>query len=231
MAGEATRPGTGAGAPARTPREERRVRRLVHVGGGVLRALAATWRVRVVGGEHLQRLRQARQPFVFACWHGELLALLWHHRRQGVHVLVSEHRDGELVARVAEGLGFGTVRGSTTRGGGRALLRLSRLLQEGHEVAVTPDGPRGPARQYAPGALVAAQRGGAPVLLVSMAVDRAWRLRSWDRFVIPKPFARITVAYGEPAWVAGGTPREAAAETDRFTLLHEAVSRLAQASA
>lgn len=203
------------------------MRRLVFLGGGVLRALAGTWRVRVVGGEHIAKLRQARQPFVFACWHGELLPLIWHHRRQGVAVLVSEHRDGELIARVAAGLGFSTVRGSTTRGGGRALLALSRLLQEGREVAVTPDGPRGPARTYAPGALVAAQRAGAPVLIVSMSVDRAWRLRSWDRFVIPKPFARITVAYGEPVWVTGATPREAAAETDRFTALHEAVSRLA----
>ena len=217
-----------AGTPARSARDERKLRRLVLVGGGVLRALAATWRIRVVGGEHLTGLRRARQPFVFACWHGELLALLWHHRRQGVHVLISEHRDGELVARVAEGLGFATVRGSTTRGGGRALLALSRLLQEGKEIAVTPDGPRGPARAYAPGALVAAQRAGAPLLLVSMAVDRAWRLRSWDRFLIPKPFARITVAYGEPAYVAGGTPREAAAETGRFTDLLEAVSRLAR---
>lgn len=222
------RPATGERAARPVdPAAERRLRRLVWAGGGVLRALAATWRIRVVGGEHIERLRREERPFVFACWHGELLPLLWHHRKQGVHVLISEHRDGELVARVAEGLGFRTVRGSTSRGGGRALLTLSRLLEGGHEIAFTPDGPRGPARRYAPGALVAAQRAGAPVLPVAAAASRAWRLRSWDRFLVPQPFARVTVAYAPPAYVEGATPREAAAETARFEALHDVASRLA----
>lgn len=203
------------------------MRYIVGAGGAVLRALAHSWRMRVVGGEHIAGLRQAGQPFVFACWHGELLPLLWHHRRQGVHVLISEHRDGELVARLAQGLGFSTVRGSTSRGAGRALLALSRLLESGREIAITPDGPRGPARVYAPGALIAAQRAGAPVVPVTVAVQSAWRLRSWDRFMIPKPFTRVTVVYGPPAYVHGASAREAAAETERFAALHEAAGRLA----
>ena len=86
--------------------------------------------------------------FIFALWHGQLLPLLWHHREEGVLVLISEHRDGELVARTAQSLGYGLIRGSSTRGAERALISLVRELQAGHEVAITPDGPRGPARDF-----------------------------------------------------------------------------------
>jgi lysophospholipid acyltransferase (LPLAT)-like uncharacterized protein len=217
--------------PARTPAQERKVARQVGAGLAALRVLARTWRITVVHDEPLRHLRAERRPVILSCWHGELLPLIWHHRAQGISILVSEHRDGEIIARVAERIGFGTVRGSTSRGGGRALLALVRVLNAGGDVAVTPDGPRGPARQYAPGALVAAQRAAAPVLPVAAWVDRAWRLRSWDRFVVPKPFARIVVAYGDPAYVTAATPREAAEQTARFATLHAEAERRAAAAA
>jgi lysophospholipid acyltransferase (LPLAT)-like uncharacterized protein len=140
--------------------------------------------------------------------------LLWFHRDQGVRILVSEHRDGEIIATVAESLGYGTIRGSTTRGGERALLSLIRVLEEGLEVAVTPDGPRGPAWRYQPGALVAAARARVPILPIAAYVDRAWRLRSWDRFIVPKPFATVTVAYGDPVMVDADSARTAATQAD-----------------
>jgi lysophospholipid acyltransferase (LPLAT)-like uncharacterized protein len=121
------------------------------------------------------------------------------------------------------------VRGSTYRGADRALVGLVRELRAGHDVAVTPDGPRGPAGHFAPGALVAAQRGGAPIVSVAVAATRAWRLRSWDGFIIPKPFARVTVAYGT-ATVHGETGREAAAEVPRFQELMELTTRRAALS-
>jgi lysophospholipid acyltransferase (LPLAT)-like uncharacterized protein len=193
------------------------------VGRGFLHVLARTWRVRVINGDYVRDLRRARNPFIFALWHGHLLPLLWHHRGEGVLVLISEHRDGELVARTAESLGYGLIRGSTTRGAERALITLVRELQAGHEVAITPDGPRGPAATFASGALVAAQRSDSFILPVAASADRAWRLRSWDRFMIPKPFARVTVAYGAPAKVLATTPRAAAEEGPRFErLLNEA---------
>lgn len=216
------------GAPRSDVAEARRVGRIVWAGGLVLRLLGRTWRIRTVGAEGFVSLRRQGIPVIFALWHGELLPLLWQHRGEGVHVLISEHRDGEVVARMAERLGFRTVRGSTTRGGGRALLTLARLLQEGGEIAITPDGPRGPARRWAPGALVAAQRAGTPIVTVAVSVDRAWRLRSWDRFLIPMPFARITVAYGEPTRVAGASAREAAREAERFEEMHARVEALAR---
>lgn len=191
------------------------------LGTGVLHVLARTWRFRVVNGQALARLREEGRGFVFSLWHGQLLPLLWHHRGEGVLVLISEHRDGELVARAAASLGFGLIRGSTTRGAGRALIALGRALRDGKEVAITPDGPRGPPRRYAPGALVAAQRSESFILPVVAVADRAWRLRSWDRFMIPKPFARVTVGYGEPAKIMASSPREAAAESRRFEELME----------
>jgi hypothetical protein len=117
---------------------------------------------------------------------------------------------------VVRAFGLETVRGSTSRGGARALLELVATLRRGRDVAVTPDGPRGPRHEFAPGALVAAQRAGAAVIGVAAHVDRAWRLRSWDAFEIPKPFARITVAYTPARGVPGGSARDAAAAAPAF---------------
>lgn len=204
-----------------------RSRLTLFLGKGVLGALARTWRFRVVNGERVQDLRAAGQPFIFSLWHGHLLPLLWFHKRQSVSILISEHRDGELIARTAQWLGYGLIRGSTTHGAERALLSLVRELESGREVAITPDGPRGPARTFAPGALIAAQRSRSPILPVAAAADRAWRLGSWDRFVIPKPFARITVAYGDPTMVDAASARAAATEGPRFEALMNAAAELA----
>jgi lysophospholipid acyltransferase (LPLAT)-like uncharacterized protein len=191
--------------------------------------LGKTWRIRRVNQARIAELRQQRVPIVFALWHGDMLPLLYVHRDEGVSVLISEHRDGELIARVAESLGFRTVRGSTSRGAARALVGIVRVLESGRDIAVTPDGPRGPAHAFAPGALIAAQRASVPVIAVGVAVRRAWRLKSWDRFVIPKPFARVTVAYSEPVRLDMPHARAAAQETSRFESLMGEMERLANA--
>lgn len=195
----------------------------------VIKALGHTWRMRVVHGEHFDRLAAARTPFIFALWHGQLLPLLWHHRRQRVAILISEHRDGEIIARVAQALGYETVRGSSSRGAERALLGLIRELKRGVTIAITPDGPRGPARQFAPGALIASQRSGAPILPIAAAASRAWRLRSWDRFMIPGPFARVTVAYAPAVAVTAASARDAVAEAPRFQRMLDETGTLAGA--
>ena len=124
----------------------------IRVGTWLIRALASTWRFRVVNDASYRALRANGKPFIFAFWHGELLPLLYVHRGQRVAIVISSHRDGEIVAGVAERLGMRTIRGSSTRGAARALLGLVRELESGGEVAVTPDGPRGPARRFASGA-------------------------------------------------------------------------------
>lgn len=176
--------------------------------GALLRLLAATWRVEVVGREHLAATQDAGRAFVFALWHRTLLPLLWWHRRQGVTLLVSRHADGALVAASAARMGYHLVRGSTSRGGAAALRGLVRALVAGRTVAVTPDGPRGPARVVKPGVLAAAERGRAAILPVAAGASSAWELRSWDRLLIPRPFARVRIAYGPALELA---PRRASA--------------------
>ena len=197
------------------------------LGRGVLRALGMTWRIRLVNTGPLTELRKTKQGFVFSLWHGQMLPLLWHHRDEGIVVLISEHRDGELVARAAAGLGFGLIRGSSTRGADRALISIIREVQAGKEVAITPDGPKGPTEKFAPGALIAAQRADCFIVTLGVTTNRAWRLKSWDRFMIPKPFARVTIAYGDPVKVLASSPRKAAEEGPRFEALMGDAVRMA----
>ena len=189
---------------------------LLPIGRALIGLLARTWRVRVRNDEGWRRLAAEKKPWIFALWHSTLLPIAIQHNDQGIAVLVSQHRDGELIARTLAAWGNSTVRGSTTRGGSRALLAMIKELERGVVVAVTPDGPRGPALKFQAGTLIAAQRANVPVVPILMHADRAWRLRSWDRFIIPKPFARLTIAYGDPVMVNGTTPREASEEAARF---------------
>jgi lysophospholipid acyltransferase (LPLAT)-like uncharacterized protein len=200
-----------------TPEEkrERRIRRIVSAGVWFVRVIGLTWRFRVRDDAEIKRLRAERKPIVFALWHGQMLPLLYHHRGEGVSVLISEHGDGEIIARIAMRLGFRTVRGSTSRGAARALLGLVRELDEGHDLAITPDGPRGPAKTFALGALIVAQRGNAPLIPAVAVASSGWRLGSWDRFLIPKPFARVTIAYGSAIRVDTSSARDAVAEAER----------------
>lgn len=221
----------GAAADQRAiRRRERRMRWIVRLGVPLVRLLGATWRIRLVNNESsVERLRREGRAIVFTLWHGDMLPLLYHHRDEGVSVLISEHRDGELIARVAQALGFRTVRGSSTRGASRALVGLTREIEAGHDIAITPDGPRGPARSFAPGALIAAQRAAAPIIVVAVAARSAWRLRSWDRFMIPRPFTRLQIAYSDPITLDADGPRAAAAEAPRFQQLMTEMEQRANA--
>jgi lysophospholipid acyltransferase (LPLAT)-like uncharacterized protein len=203
--------------------ESRKVRWIVRLGVWLIRALAVTWRMETVNGGPLAAARRERRPVLFTLWHGELLPLLWHQRGENVAIVISEHRDGEIIARIAESLGYSTVRGSSSRGGSRALIGLMRELDAGRDGAITPDGPRGPARVFAPGAAVAAQRTGALIAPIRAQASRAWRLNSWDRFLIPKPFARVRVSFGPLTAVEAATPREAAEQAPRLQAILDAV--------
>ena len=193
---------------------ERRITWFSWLGAGVLRTLASTWRVRFINPEIVREFDARKEPFIYVLWHGQLLPLMWTHRNRAVAVMISEHSDGEIIARVAHSLGFRTVRGSTTRGAARALLGACREVESGHSLAITPDGPRGPAHSVAPGAVAIAQRTGAAMIPAAMTASSAWHLRSWDRFTIPKPFARVTVAYGTPIRVTADTTRDGAKDID-----------------
>ena len=191
---------------------DRRTVWLARLGAGFVRLLGATWRVRYAHDIDVRRFREHGTPIVFVLWHGEMLPLLWAHRHQGVAVLISEHADGELIAQIAQRLGFTTVRGSTSRGAARALIGLQRAVERGADLAITPDGPRGPAKSVAPGALVVAHRTGAPLIAAAARASSSWHLGSWDRFAVPRPFARIDVAYSDPIYIDAANAHDAASQ-------------------
>jgi len=191
--------------------------------GPVLSLLARSWRVEVHGAEAWQALADRGKPYVLLCWHDALLPLLWWHRRRGITIVVSEARDGRYLAAYGRRLGYRESRGSSTRGGVRALLGVVKALRAGRPAAFTPDGPRGPRRVFKDGALLAAQRGLAPVIAVHAAADRAWRLGSWDRMLVPKAFARVRIAYGTPVQVAPGKPELAVARQKVLEQMSHAV--------
>jgi len=142
---------------------------------------------------------------------GNYIAALWHNRlllisfvlkqffpdRPGAG-LISASRDGDLIADVTQRFGFDVVRGSSSRMGATALLELSEILASGHDVLLTPDGPRGPAYELGPGIIFLAQKTGAPVVPINMEYSSCWRVKSWDRFIIPKPFSKVRVIIGPP---------------------------------
>lgn len=170
----------------------------------LLLALGATWRLRRVGMQEQEARLERGERCIFAFWHARLLPLVYTHRRRAIAVLVSRHRDGELVTRVIERLGFLTGRGSSTRGGEEGIRDMLRHAEEGRLLAITPDGPRGPAERAKAGLVYLASRAGCPVVPVATAASGAWTFDSWDRFRVPKPFARVVVAYGPPIPVPPG---------------------------
>lgn len=175
------------------------------LGTGIVAGLFMTTRVERVDEEHYLRFREVGQPIMFVFWHGQLLPLIHYHRHEGIVVLVSEHDDGEYVTRVIRRNGFGTVRGSSTRGGGKGLKGLVRAARQGRDLAVTPDGPTGPPGVFKPGALAAAQMAGLPVVPISVTASAGWRFRSWDGFLVPRPLSAIRIEYLEPRII----PRDA----------------------
>ena len=176
------------------------------LGAIALRVLAGTLRVRREEAA-VAPLWAARAPLIYAMWHGRLLLLPCLYGRRGAHTLTSRSRDGELVARWIGRFGLDPVRGSSSRGGGEALRVLTRALRAGREVVVVPDGPRGPREVLKPGVIALARLSGAPIVPTAVGASREWRLRSWDEFRIPRPFARCVVRFGEPIRVSRAADR------------------------
>jgi len=164
----------------------------------VIAALGSTLRWRTEGLERLDEVvRRGRQP-IMAFWHGRILPATYYFRGRGIVVITSENFDGEWIAGIIERFGYGTARGSTSRGGQRALRQLKRDLMAGKPAGFTVDGPRGPARVAQPGAIWLAKASGNPVVPFHCEADRYWTLNSWDRTQIPKPFSTVAVVVGEP---------------------------------
>ena len=162
-------------------------------------SLGSTWTWRIDGAEHFDELMRAGRPPILALWHGRILPATLYWRDRGIVAMTSQNFDGEWIARLMARFGYRAARGSTSRGGARALVQMRReLVRSRRSVAFTVDGPRGPARVAQPGAVWLAGATGLPVLPFHIEASRYWSARSWDRGMIPKPFARVSVAIGEP---------------------------------
>ena len=178
------------------------------LGAGLMGALFSTTRVKRVGEESYLHFRRRGTPVIFVFWHGQLLPLIHYHRREDIVALVSDHTDGEYVSRVLQRNGFATVRGSSTRGGQRGLRGLVRAARAGKDLALTPDGPKGPQGVFKAGALAVAQMTGLPVIPLALGTSSSWRFRSWDGFLVPRPLSKIRLEYLPPRFVGRGATRE-----------------------
>ena len=185
------------------------VRLIAAAGYRAMSLVGATLRWRVEGLEHFDALqRDGRQP-IMGFWHGRILPATVYFRDRGIVVMTSRNFDGEWIARIIERFGYGTARGSSSRGGPQALREMARALRAGSPVGFTLDGPRGPARQAQPGALWLAGATGHPVLPFHLEASRAWTARSWDGTQVPKPFSTVALAIGEPMMLPSGSDEQA----------------------
>lgn len=183
---------------------------------GLIRALRATVRLRHHGDGPVRKMERSGERFILAFWHRHLLLMPYAYRGKRISVLVSQSRDGELIARTVARLGIDSSRGSSSRGGAVGMRTLLRKGAEGYDLAFTPDGPRGPACEVQPGVILAAAATGFPIQPVAVAATRAKRLNSWDRFLVPLPLSTVHFVYGEPLAVERrGDPALAAAELKR----------------
>jgi lysophospholipid acyltransferase (LPLAT)-like uncharacterized protein len=176
------------------------------IGQPLVGMLGATWTWRVDGEEYYDALMKERRPPILALWHGRILPATLYWRERGIVAMTSQNFDGEWIARLMARFGFRAARGSSSRGGSRALVQLRRELRAGHATAFTVDGPRGPARIAQPGAVWLAGATGHPVLPFHIEASRYWSAGSWDRGMIPKPFAHVAIAIGEPFVVQDTDP-------------------------
>lgn len=168
----------------------------------VIAAVGRTWHLVSEGADAFDRLVARGEPPIIVVWHGRILPGIMFWRDRGIVVVISENFDGEWIARVLARFGFGAARGSSSRGAVKALVRVKRLMAQGHPAAVTLDGPRGPAEHAQPGAVWLARATGRAILPFHIEASSAWTLRSWDRALIPRPFARVSMAVGPPLYVA-----------------------------
>jgi lysophospholipid acyltransferase (LPLAT)-like uncharacterized protein len=179
-----------------------------HAGHAYIRLVRGTMRLEYRNREVLDRARREHGAYMLVFWHSRLVMMPYSYPGNSLVVMVSEHRDGKMIAALLRKFGLKIATGSSTRGGSAGLRQLLRFTRAGFDAGITPDGPRGPRRHLKPGAIVAAKLSGLPLVPVTFSARPARRLGSWDRTLLPYPFGRGLFVYGEPIVV----PRDAGDE-------------------
>ncbi len=183
------------------PAEHFKISLVSWLGYWSIRLIGLSLRWRIEGWEHFDSIRSAGKRIIYAFWHGRILCGTYFWRGRGIVVMTSRNKDGEYIARVIRRFGYGAARGSSSRGGGRALVEMARELRRGADVAFTIDGPRGPRYTAKPGAVWLASRTGNPIMPFHFSAERKWEFSSWDQFQIPVPFTRVLLAIAPPIYV------------------------------
>ena len=175
----------------------------------VIRMLGPTLRYEVLGWQHAERVYAAKKQCIWAFWHRIILPIVWWYRNHGVVVMNTTAFDGQWTRKVIEWLGFGTAQGSSSRGGLRGLAVMARRLEEGLDCAFTIDGPRGPRYVAKPGPVMLARKSGCPIMVFHIGVDRGKTFeKTWDNFLLPKPFARTVILFAPPIFVSSDASAE-----------------------
>ncbi len=168
-------------------------------GSIIIRLLFSTMSIKEIPDGYSQNLERQGKHAIYVFWHAHMLLPAYVGRQRNVKVLISQHRDGEYISQVVQRLGYGVARGSTTRGGAKALLRMiKKIKEESMSLAITPDGPKGPRFVVQSGAILLGQKTQYPIIPVMIYLAKYWELPSWDRFCIPKPFSKARIFYGDP---------------------------------
>ncbi len=192
----------------------------------VLRLLALTIRRKVLFPEHPRYFWDRGQPIIIAFWHQRLLMMPFLPHQGKVGMLISQHRDGEFIARAVKFFGIDSIRGSTTRGALSGLRGMIRFYRRGANIAITPDGPQGPRHVVQVGVMELARQTGAPILPVTYAASRKKMFASWDHFILPFPFGRVVFIWGKPIFVDRDTDKEGLEE--KRLLLEDSLNRITE---
>ncbi len=178
------------------------IRLAVIVFSGAIRILGSLTRFEVHGTEHLEAIERSGKTPIYSFWHDRIFLSIYFWRNRGMVAMISKSIDGEYIARTIQHLGFGAIRGSSSRGGSKALVEMIKTMRSGVPMVFTPDGPRGPKYEAKPGPVFLAKKTGNPILPYVIEAKSFWRAKSWDSLHVPKPFTRAVVLIGEPIYVS-----------------------------
>lgn len=170
--------------------------------------LLKTVRIKVHNFDVIKKLEMENKNYIVAFWHGSMLIGWYLQRNKKFAALVSKSKDGDILTSILEKWNFHVVRGSSSKGGHEALDTLIHLIEENYHLAITPDGPTGPIYKMKPGAVIVSYRTQVPLIFLGIGIKRKWKLKSWDKFEIPKPFSKVDTIYSDPILISKNATRE-----------------------